>query len=97
MAEELRFTLVTYDIVDDRRRLKVAKIMEDFGERVQYSVFECFLTRRQRELLIRRLKGVINQEEDSVRIYDLGSLDPMDIEVIGSGKVPEEPADYEVI
>ena len=97
MAEEMRFTLVTYDIVDDRRRLKVARALEDYGERVQYSVFECFLTDRQRQRLRRRLERLIDLEEDSVRIYDLGTLDPYDIEVIGSGKMPEEPADYDII
>jgi len=35
--------LVSYDIPNDRRRVKIAKTLEDFGDRVQYSVFECDL------------------------------------------------------
>lgn len=37
------FYLVSYDIPETRRRTKLAKILEDFGDRVQYSVFECIL------------------------------------------------------
>ncbi|MEW6376162.1 MAG: CRISPR-associated endonuclease Cas2, partial [Thermodesulfobacteriota bacterium] len=37
------FYVVSYDIPDDQRRIKIAKILEDFGDRVQYSVFECLL------------------------------------------------------
>ena len=36
-------TLVSYDISDDKRRRKVCKILEGYGYRVQYSVFECDL------------------------------------------------------
>lgn len=35
--------LVSYDISSNRRRRKVAKLMENYGTRVQYSVFECKL------------------------------------------------------
>ena len=37
------FYLVSYDIPDTKRRTKLAKTLEDFGDRVQYSVFECIL------------------------------------------------------
>ena len=37
---------VAYDITDDKRRNKVAKILKDFGTRIQYSVFECDTDRR---------------------------------------------------
>ena len=39
------YVVVSYDITNDRRRLKVMKTLEGFGERVQYSVFECRLKR----------------------------------------------------
>ncbi|MEW6418386.1 MAG: CRISPR-associated endonuclease Cas2 [Nitrospirota bacterium] len=41
------FVMVSYDIKDDLIRRKVQKILEGFGERVQYSVFECLLTDSQ--------------------------------------------------
>ena len=37
------FILVTYDIKDDKKRNKVCNILKDYGNRVQYSVFECYL------------------------------------------------------
>ena len=41
--------VVAYDISDDKRRLKVVKILEKSGIRINYSVFECMLTRTQLE------------------------------------------------
>ncbi|MFW6359187.1 MAG: CRISPR-associated endonuclease Cas2, partial [Chroococcales cyanobacterium] len=41
--------LVTYDIPCDKRRKKVADLLEGYGQRVQYSVFECVLKRSQYE------------------------------------------------
>lgn len=40
------FVVVSYDIKNDKRRRKVMKLMEGYGERVQYSVFECHLQPR---------------------------------------------------
>lgn len=39
--------LISYDIAVDKRRTKIAKLLEGFGQRVQYSVFECDLTTKQ--------------------------------------------------
>jgi CRISPR-associated protein Cas2 len=39
--------VVSYDISDDKRRRKVAQIMEGYGYRVQYSVFECDLDKKR--------------------------------------------------
>ena len=63
------FVVVSYDITNDRRRLKVMKTLEGFGERVQYSVFECRLKRQDLQRLKKRLKGLIQVEEDDVRFY----------------------------
>jgi len=51
----IMFVVISYDIADDRRRLKVAQTLLDFGgERVQRSVFECYITERNYERLQRR-------------------------------------------
>jgi CRISPR-associated protein Cas2 len=68
--------LVTYDVntetKEGRRRLrKVATVCKDFGQRVQYSVFECRVTDAQLESLRARLLKIIDDEEDSLRIYRL--------------------------
>jgi CRISPR-associated protein Cas2 len=68
--------LVTYDVVTEtpagRRRLRrVAKLCQAYGQRVQYSVFECQLTDAQIENFEARLIAEIDPTEDSVRIYEL--------------------------
>jgi CRISPR-associated protein Cas2 len=65
------FYLVTYDIVLDRRRNRVAHLLEGYGMRVQKSVFECVLTPDQRAMLQRKLSRYIDPEEDQVRFYPL--------------------------
>lgn len=80
--------LVTYDVATDsaagRRRLrKVAQVCQDFGQRVQKSVFECSVNEMQHEEVIRRLLEIIKQDEDSLRVYRL--IEPKDqhVEVYG--------------
>lgn len=64
------FIVIAYDIVDDRRRNKIAKELENWGRRVQYSIFECELDAAQLATLQERLQPHI-ADEDSVRIYQL--------------------------
>lgn len=61
--------LVSYDIPDDRRRGRVAHALKDYGERVQLSVFECNLENESLERLRSRLPPLLEDKEDSVRIY----------------------------
>ena len=49
------FWIITYDIADDRRRHRVASELANFGERVQYSVFECHVSLDQVKELQRRV------------------------------------------
>lgn len=56
--------LVSYDITSDRLRNKVAKILEGFGKRVQYSVFECNLTEKRYEELYGKLLELTDGMED---------------------------------
>ncbi len=80
--------LVTYDVNTETRegrgRLrKVATICKDFGQRVQYSVFECRVSAAQLESLRDRLLKVINEDEDSLRIYHLHPPREKNIESYG--------------
>lgn len=68
--------LVTYDVSTEsregRRRLRrVAKVCLNYGQRVQYSVFECKVTATTREILLQELLAEINTKEDNLRIYRL--------------------------
>ena len=72
------FVLVTYDVdthnPDGARRLRhVARVCKDYGQRVQYSVFECLVDPAQWVVFKDRLIGVIDEEKDSLRFYYLGS------------------------
>lgn len=80
--------LVSYDVntegKDGRRRLRrVAKICKDFGQRVQYSVFECSVNDMDMERFRTKLTKIINPEEDSLRIYHLRGLRDDYIETYG--------------
>ena len=89
------FYLVTYDISDDQRRTKVAKILEDFGDRVQYSVFEMELERpEQLAEMQHRLEKVIDQARDSVRIYFLCQGCRAKVAICGQGAVYEDEEVY---
>ena len=69
--QQAEFYVIVYDIIDDGRRAKVAKTLEQIGERVQHSVFEAWLTQDELLRLLRRLERRVEAEEDSVRIYYL--------------------------
>lgn len=68
--------LISYDVSTEtpagRRRLrKVAQACQDFGQRVQKSVFECSVSEAQFEEVVRRLVDIIEETEDSLRVYRL--------------------------
>jgi CRISPR-associated protein Cas2 len=64
--------MVCYDICDDTRLRKVYKIMKGHGQWVQYSVFRCELSDRERLQLMTMLQKVINHRVDQVMFIDLG-------------------------
>ena len=63
--------IISYDIVDDKRRTILAKKLLDFGKRVQYSVFEGDLNNEQIKTMLKKILPYINKKEDSLRIYKL--------------------------
>lgn len=64
--------LVTYDICDDKRLRKVFKTMRNWGDHLQYSVFECQLNPTDLLTLKAQLKAIINAGHDQVLFIDLG-------------------------
>ena len=83
--------VVSYDVAKDdngaRRLRRVAKACENFGQRVQYSVFECLVEPEQFTALRYRLKALINEKYDSLRFYFLGANWKKRIEHIGAKKI----------
>ncbi len=64
-------TLVAYDIADQKRLTKVAKTCEDYGVRVQYSVFECRLDEDEFSDFWLKLLEVIDEAEDRLVAYKI--------------------------
>lgn len=64
MGELKNWYLVAYDIRDRSRWRKAYKLLEGYGERVQYSIFRCWLNQREREKLRWELEKVLSQEDD---------------------------------
>ncbi len=82
--------VVAYDIPDDRRRVKVHQILRGFGKWTQYSLFECFLTRRDLILLQAKLSNSLLSTQDSVRFYPLCANCVGKVETIGDPPPKEE-------
>jgi CRISPR-associated protein Cas2 len=81
--------LVTYDVEtassEGRRRLRmVAKVCQNYGQRVQNSVFECLVDPVQFKELQRRLGKEIDPSKDSLRYYLLGSNWKRRVEHVGA-------------
>jgi CRISPR-associated protein Cas2 len=92
MAQETRHIVVSYDIHDPRRLLKVAKVMKDYGERVLRSVFECNLTDGEFHRMKERVEAVMDHMEDSTRFYFLCEkcIDKVGFSGVGQGFVEDE-------
>lgn len=89
------YVLVTYDVSSEspagaRRLRRVAKLCTEYGQRVQYSVFECLVEPGQYETLKHDLAGVIDKSRDSLLFYNLGKNWKRRVERIGA-KQPYDP------
>lgn len=81
--------LVSYDVrMSDekgaRRLRRVSKICKNFGQRVQFSVFECIVDPAQWARLRAKLESEIDPEQDSLRYYYLGSNWRKRVEHVGA-------------
>jgi len=85
------FVVISYDIRDDKRRTRIFKTLKNFGEWMQYSVFECELSRVEYVRLMGSLDRLIDaQEQDSVRFYFLCEECKKHVERIGGVKPRSE-------
>ena len=64
--------LVCYDICNDKRLRRVFKTCRNYGDHLQYSVFECDLNETEKLKLERELEEIINHVEDQVLFVSLG-------------------------
>lgn len=82
--------VIAYDISDDRRRRQVDKLLCGFGERVQWSVFECYLSLHRQQQLLAAMRRLLDLEEDSVRLYPLCFWCNERVSVQGCGRHHED-------
>lgn len=81
--------LITYDIAMDdpsgpKRLRHIAKACQDYGQRVQYSVFECLVSPEQWVVLKNRLLVTMDASKDSLRFYFLGANWKRRVEHVGA-------------
>ena len=74
--EKKAYVLIIYDIVDNAKRVRLAKFLQGYGFRVQKSAFEALISFSLYNKLLREI-GVYVDEEDSIRIY----------KIVGQGQV----------
>jgi CRISPR-associated protein Cas2 len=88
-ADETALYVIAYDIPDDKRRTKVHRLLCGYGQWTQFSLFECWLTRRQLLELRAKLSRYLVEERDSLRLYLLCGGCQGKVTTVGS----ERPAD----
>lgn len=70
------FVLIIYDIVENKKRLKLSKLLLGYGFRIQKSAFEAVITKKKYKELLERLPAYTSKE-DSIRVY----------KIVGKGQV----------
>ncbi len=89
--------LVSYDVAEDeggkRRLRRIAKTCQNYGQRVQYSIFECLVDPDQWVQLRSQLTTIMNKDYDSLRFYYLGANWKNRVEHLGAKSIndPEGP------
>ena len=63
--------VISYDIGNDRSRTRLSELLDRYGTRVNYSVYECELSQRKLDGLIYEIerKKLVNDDLDSLRFY----------------------------
>lgn len=78
--------IISFDISDDKKRRKAVKILEGFGHRTQFSVFECLLKRKQLRQIQTKLRRII-EDSDKVLYYPVCGKDALCRYADGAGQV----------
>ncbi|NTU79308.1 MAG: CRISPR-associated endonuclease Cas2 [Chloroflexales bacterium] len=89
-SEETTLYVIAYDIPDDKRRTKVHRLLCGYGAWTQFSLFECWLTRRQLLELRAKLSRLLIEERDSVRLYTLCGACKGKVLTVGGAR-PSDP------
>jgi CRISPR-associated protein Cas2 len=85
----IMMVLVSYDVSTSdsggqRRLRRVARVCKNYGQRVQYSVFECIVDPAMWTFLRKQLEEEIDPAQDSLRFYFLGANWRRRVEHVGA-------------
>lgn len=93
-GEDEMLTLVAYDIADHKRLARVAQVCEDYGVRVQYSVFECHLENSEFEEFWLKLLIEIDEDEDRLVAYKIDARSAKETMTAGTMVCTEKTVCY---
>lgn len=91
----MKYWLICYDISDDKNRYYIEKTLQSYGERIQYSVFECAITKDNINSVLKEL-GQWVEDEDSLACFPICNWCQDKREIQGAGHIPHIVG-YEVI
>ncbi len=84
------YVVISYDVSDNKRRIELSKFLLNYGSRVQKSVFEFHISRKQYKELLDGIKKIINHREDRIRYWELCKVCTSRIESEGLGKIDDD-------
>lgn len=70
------YVLIIYDIIENKKRVKLAKLLQGYGFRIQKSAFEAVITKKKYKKLLKELTP-FGSADDSIRVY----------KIIGKGQI----------
>ncbi len=86
--------IIAYDISNEKRLIRVAKVLLDYGIRVQKSIFEVDVSRTVFRELKNRVEKIIVAEEDGVKYFPLCEKCAGTVEIIGLGQFTDPDGEY---
>lgn len=87
MMVVVSYDVCTEDRAGTRRLRRIAKVCKDFGQRVQFSVFECVVDPAQWTQMRQKLVEIMDDEQDSLRFYFMGANWKNRVEHVGTKAV----------
>lgn len=89
--------MVCYDVAHQRRRYRLARLCDGYGQRLQESVYQCWVRPGDVALLIQRLERLIVAGQDCLYLYPVCGNDLADVRVAGLAYRPASPGQIVVL
>lgn len=83
-------TVIAFDVANDRRRRRLTRVLQAWGQRVLESVFEAWLTETQCNRLEQQALECINPDADRLALYTLPPADAKDCIILGQGQATHD-------